>query len=143
LAVLSLGACAQAPSGDRQDVPTYGDAGVYPPGAGDGATVYPPSPGNGDGELSGNGQPTTGQPQTGGNNVEVTSGDASAGVDLNSIGGFLGNLGGSVSDAGTPDVGDGGMCQNLVCFDVFDCYILHPSEATTCGFTACEAFICK
>jgi hypothetical protein len=98
--------------------------------------------GGGDGDFSGNGQTATAQP-TGGNSVEISSGDAGANLNLNNLGSLFGNLGGSVGDAGTPDVGDGGMCQGLICFDVFDCYILHPSEATTCGFTACEAFTCK
>jgi hypothetical protein len=136
LALLSLGACAQAVSGDQNDTPSSGDAGSTPPSStGSGDTSYPSAnPGAGDGDLAGNGQP-------GSNSVDVTSGDAGATFDLNSLGNLFGNVG--ASDAGTPDVGDGGMCQGLVCFDVFDCYILHPNEATTCGFTACEAFICK
>jgi hypothetical protein len=58
-------------------------------------------------------------------------------------------------DAGTPDatsdaaVADAGsaagsaMCQNLSCFDIFDCGLYHFDEALVCNFSACEDFVCK
>jgi len=42
-------------------------------------------------------------------------------------------------DAGSVD---GATCENAVCFDVFDCAIWHLDKLN-CGFTKCEAFICK
>ncbi|MDB4975036.1 MAG: hypothetical protein JWN48_3377 [Myxococcaceae bacterium] len=42
----------------------------------------------------------------------------------------------SVPDAGAPN-----KCQNLICFDVFDCAIFHP-DALDCGFTSCTGFVC-
>src|SRR5262249_23560381 len=107
---------------------------------GDGDTTAPP-PSSVDYGDSDGGVPSTAQP--GGNSGNVTSGDAGANLNLNNLGGLLGKPGGPTVDAGTPDVGAGGMCQGLVCFDVFDCALWHPKEATTCGFTACEAFTCK
>jgi hypothetical protein len=39
---------------------------------------------------------------------------------------------------------DGGLtCENLACFDVFDCLLYHPAEFGPCKFTKCDAFICK
>jgi len=36
---------------------------------------------------------------------------------------------------------DAGSCDNMVCFDVFDCALWHPGNL--CGFTKCEGFVCK
>jgi hypothetical protein len=36
-----------------------------------------------------------------------------------------------------------GMCENLGCFDIFDCAIFHPDEAAVCNFTDCVDFVCK
>jgi hypothetical protein len=33
-------------------------------------------------------------------------------------------------------------CENLVCFDVFDCAIWHI-DSINCGFTSCDGFVCK
>jgi hypothetical protein len=38
---------------------------------------------------------------------------------------------------------DSAMCQDLACFDFFDCAIFHPEEAQVCNFTECVDFICK
>jgi hypothetical protein len=115
----------------------YGDSG-YPYDTGDGDTSYLPS--SGDGGTTTNGQPLGDPPSANGTDAAV--GDVDAGTGLGGLGDIFGNLG-SASDAGTAEVGDGGMCQGLVCFDVFDCFLWHPSEAPSCGFTACEAFVCK
>jgi hypothetical protein len=36
-----------------------------------------------------------------------------------------------------------GMCENLFCFDVFDCAIFHLEEAAVCNFSDCVEFVCK
>jgi hypothetical protein len=35
------------------------------------------------------------------------------------------------------------MCENLECFDIFDCALWHPEEAASCNFTACTDLVCK
>jgi hypothetical protein len=35
------------------------------------------------------------------------------------------------------------MCENLACFDIFDCALYHLAEFGPCGFTKCDGFICK
>jgi hypothetical protein len=35
------------------------------------------------------------------------------------------------------------MCENLACFDVFDCLLYHLGEFGPCGITKCDAFLCK
>lgn len=40
------------------------------------------------------------------------------------------------------DPGDGGMCANLGCFDVFDCAIYHAAQFGPCGFTQCVGLVC-
>jgi hypothetical protein len=50
-------------------------------------------------------------------------------------------LGGLGADASTPP--PAGMCENLGCFDIFDCAIFHPDEAAVCNFTDCVDFVCK
>jgi hypothetical protein len=48
-------------------------------------------------------------------------------------------------DAGSaPTMTDGGLtCENLVCFDIFDCLIFYAAEFGPCKFTKCEGLICK
>jgi hypothetical protein len=80
------------------------------------------------------------------NNVNIDAGTAgvggsgmgAAGVGAAGIFGFP-----APADAGAADVGDGGMCANLACFDVFDCALYHPNEYGPCKITKCEALICK
>jgi hypothetical protein len=45
----------------------------------------------------------------------------------------------STADAGAP-ASDAAECENLGCFDVFDCAIFHLGNE--CAFTACVNFIC-
>jgi hypothetical protein len=70
------------------------------------------------------------------------SGDSAGAPALDDLG-----LGGLLDpgDAGTP-TGMGstaGMCEQLVCFDIFDCALWHPDEAAVCNFTECTNFVCK
>ncbi|MDB4973906.1 MAG: hypothetical protein JWN48_2247, partial [Myxococcaceae bacterium] len=56
----------------------------------------------------------------------------------------LTGLFGTTSDAGKAAVksdGGAGKCENLICFDAFDCAIFH-TDALDCGFTACTGFVC-
>jgi hypothetical protein len=62
--------------------------------------------------------------------------------DLAELGDLGGLLGGASDGGAAKPSGDGGMCENLVCFDIFDCAIFHP-DALDCGFTKCEGFVCK
>jgi hypothetical protein len=59
-------------------------------------------------------------------------------------GGTCGLFGCATGGAGTGgDAADaGGQCANETCFDIFDCFLYHPNAAT-CGFTKCDALICK
>lgn len=64
------------------------------------------------------------------------------GITLPGLGELGGLLGGASDGGAAKPSGDGGMCENLVCFDIFDCAIFHP-DALDCGFTKCEGFVCK
>ncbi|MDB4989436.1 MAG: hypothetical protein JWN04_4614 [Myxococcaceae bacterium] len=73
--------------------------------------------------------------------------DAGSVTALNPLEGLSGLLGGGASDAGkaaAASKSDSGVhqCENLVCFDIFDCAIFHP-DALDCGFTACTGFVCS
>jgi hypothetical protein len=85
------------------------------------------------------GFPTGGDFSTGG------SGGTSSSGGLPSFGGLsgIGGSGGILVTGGAP--GSGGTrsasCNNLACFDVFDCAFLYIGN--TCAFTACTNGICK
>lgn len=67
-----------------------------------------------------------------------------AGISLPDLSGILNGFG-ATSDASVSSSGDGGLvasCENLFCFDIFDCAIFH-TDKLDCGFTKCEGFICK
>jgi hypothetical protein len=141
---------------------TTGDSGTEP-GFGDGDYTYTGDSGLG----AGDGDDNLGGGLAGGGGVLPTDGgvpnlDGDAGGllggtggTLSGTGGLLGGLGdaglgglfgglGGSSDAGATTAGDGGTpqeCKNQICFDVFDCYILHPDKID-CGFTSCNFGTC-
>ena len=67
----------------------------------------------------------------------------SGAADPNDLGNLIPDLGNPGGNTGNTTPPAAGSCQDLVCFDVFDCVLWHPDEAATCNFTACEGFVCK
>jgi hypothetical protein len=53
-----------------------------------------------------------------------------------------GTAGAGGADLGTAGVGGANFCENLFCFDIFDCAIFH-FDRLSCNFTKCDGFICK
>jgi hypothetical protein len=139
-------------------IPPAGDGDYTPPpvGDGDGDGYIPPDNEDdagtgGDGDLStpggGGGLPGSGSgtPDAGGGLLGGGGGNLGGG-GLFGDGGIFGNLGGGGGTAGGGGgtETDGGLppeCRNQICFDVFDCYILHPDKIN-CGFTWCNFGTC-
>jgi hypothetical protein len=71
--------------------------------------------------------------------------DASVSDPLAGLGGLLGGATGgstgSTSSSSGSSSAPAGKCENLICWDVFDCAIFH-ADALDCGFTACTNFVC-
>jgi hypothetical protein len=160
LLMLTLAGCAGAPD-------EMGDDGDDPDSADDGGSAGSSSKADGGsktadagrssstttGTSTNTGSASTGSPGTsvsvgtvsrdgGTKAIVIVTSDASTPSDdpLEGLGGLFG--GGGSSDGGTADdSSDGGMCENAVCFDVFDCAIWHI-DALDCGFTACTNFVC-
>jgi hypothetical protein len=53
-----------------------------------------------------------------------------------------GGTAGAGGDVGTAGAGGAGSCDNLFCFDIFDCAIFH-FDKLSCNFTKCDGFVCK
>jgi hypothetical protein len=53
-----------------------------------------------------------------------------------------GTAGAGGADPGTAGASGAGSCDNLFCFDIFDCAIFH-FDKLSCNFTKCEGFVCK
>jgi hypothetical protein len=141
---------APKPGTDTNWPSNQNDSGTPSPG-----NPYDPYASNG---SSSNGPTTSNNPynpeQTGtGSDAGLTSNYPSAASDggtptgssFPSLFGDGGLFTGSGSSSGSQSGGDGGMpmeCQNQICFDVFDCYILHPDKIN-CGWTSCDFGTCK
>jgi hypothetical protein len=110
----------------------------------------------GKGGVGGSPLTAAGSGGSGGSVTRASAGNGGAGGSDTSGAGAGGAAGDDPLDLGNliPDVGGGnsggstnppaaGSCQDLVCFDIFDCTLWHPDEAATCNFTACENFVCK
>jgi hypothetical protein len=53
-----------------------------------------------------------------------------------------GTLGAGGDAGGVAGVGGAGFCDNLICWDIFDCAIFH-ADRLSCNFTKCDGFVCK
>jgi len=80
----------------------------------------------------------------GGSGASAGSGGAPEGDDFG-LPGFpdLGDGSGTPPPTSDPAMASSGMCQDLICFDVFDCVLWHPDEAAVCNFSDCVDFVCK
>jgi hypothetical protein len=77
----------------------------------------------------------------GGAGATAAAGSGGASGRAGAAGRAAGGRGGSTA-AGSGGAGANPICQNLGCFSVFDCAILHFAEATVCDFTDCVNFVC-
>ena len=105
------------------------------------STAKPPAAGGGGSAASaaGGGSKST---ATAGSGSSPSGGAAGASGDAGADDPF--GLGGDPSDPSTANnPPPAGMCENLFCFDVFDCAIFHIDEAAVCNFTDCVDFVCK
>lgn len=146
--LLAVGACADV-GGDADPSERPADGGVTPrPGApydaGSQSSWRDASaPSSSGGASSGNGSSSGG-----GNGISFTVNDAAVGLDdlLNAAGSLFGGsatdggAGGSGSASSAGDAGSAGQCLNAPCNEALDCQRLYPAS---CGFTTCQASLCR
>ncbi len=145
-----LAACASTPGvdddlGGSADDSTVRDGGKSPPSTKDAGT----SKDAGKSSTPSGGSSSSGSSSSGSSSSSRDAGGAKASdaatPGLPDLSGILSGFAGGSSDASTPPAKpDGGLvdsCENLVCFDVFDCALWH-TDKLDCGFTACTGFVC-
>jgi hypothetical protein len=160
----AIGAEATSTGGADGLAPTYetgGDrsisgGGAAPTGAGGAASGGATTSGVGGSVSRSSGGGSIGTPASGGaRSSGGTTGSASgaggtggAAFDLCALFPCAGGMAGTTGAGGTAGAGgDLGMagansCDNLFCFDIFDCAIFH-FDKLSCNFTKCDGFICK
>jgi hypothetical protein len=152
-----MGAGGALESAGAPNYDTGGDNGSQPDTTSNGGTATGGAGGAATSWGAAGTRPIGGAASTGGTASATSSGGSGTGGTTSGAGGAFdlctlfpcaggaagaGGTAGAGGDVGTAGAGGAGSCDNLFCFDIFDCAIFH-FDKLSCNFTKCDGFVCK